>query len=39
VVSLAGAVEDLDAQMLLDPFAEQLHLPALLVDLQRVIRF
>jgi len=30
---LAGAVEGLDPQVLLDPLEEQLHLPAALVDL------
>ncbi len=30
---LAGAKEDLDAQVLLDPFEEQLHLPALAVKI------
>jgi hypothetical protein len=30
---LTGTVERLDAQMLLDPFEEQLDLPATLVDL------
>ena len=30
---LAGAKEDLDTQMLLDPFEEQLHLPALAVQI------
>ena len=30
---LAGAKEHLDAQMLLDPFEEQLHLPALAVQI------
>ncbi len=29
---LRGAVETLDSQMLLDPFEEQLHLPAALVQ-------
>ena len=29
---LAGAKEHLDAQMLLDPFEEQLHLPTLTVQ-------
>jgi hypothetical protein len=33
VISLADAVEGLDPQVLLDPFEEQLHLPALFVDL------
>ena len=31
---LAGAEKALDTQMLLDPFEEQFHLPALLVDLR-----
>src|SRR5438093_11760243 len=31
---LAGPVERLDAQVLLDPFEEQFHLPATLVDLR-----
>ncbi len=31
---LAGAQESLDAQMLLDPFEEQFHLPALVVQLR-----
>ena len=30
---LAGAKEDLDTQMLLDPFEEQLHMPALAVKI------
>ena len=29
----AGAVESLDPQVLLDPFEEEFHLPAALVDL------
>jgi hypothetical protein len=31
---LAGAKEHLDAQVLLDPFEEQLHLPALTVQVR-----
>ena len=33
-----GAVEGLDAEMLLDPFEEQLHLPACLVEREQVGR-
>ena len=36
---LAGAEEHLDAQMLLDPFEEQLHLPALAVQIGDQLRF
>ncbi len=35
---LAGAKEDLDAQVLLDPFEEQVHLPALAVKIADQLR-